>query len=142
VTELEDFLAHHGVKGMKWGVRNRRSARERKARAKRAAIKKRRRTLSDSDIKSYISRLQDERKLKELINEDLKPGRTAVKRIMTESGQKAAKTYATSAYGYALKVAHDKALAPKGTKIRDLIDREDAIARMFPGGPGKKKDKD
>lgn len=113
--ETDEFLEHFGVKGMKWGVRNdkssfrtKRSAKETKVRNKRKKVVSNRRTLSDGDIKKYIARLSEERKLKTLINEDLKPGRTIAKRIASESGQKVARTVISGAALYAVKAAMDK----------------------------------
>lgn len=150
MTELEDFLAHHGVKGMRWGVRNKRSRKELRARAHRSQIKKRRRTLSDSDLKAYIARIQEERKLKELINEDLAPGKTAVKKIMTDSGQKIAKSvvFGVGAYGAGLvaqKALFDAKLDPdvkkspdfKRTKYLDFVDPKD-FAEYVRGNKPKK----
>lgn len=48
---------------------------------------KNRRSLSDADIKQMINRLQDERKLKELTEQDLNPGKYAVKKVLQEAGK-------------------------------------------------------
>ncbi len=96
---------------MQWGVRNDRSGnrkgrstKETKARIKRQKISNTRRTISDDDIRKHISRLSDEKKLKNLIAEDLKPGRSIAKRVMSESGQKIARTVIGGAGLYAVKV--------------------------------------
>ena len=122
-----DFLEHHGIKGMKWGVirsktqsavsRGKEKVKESKEkheakksekaaankaktlstdegqRSDRATAKKSRRTLSDSEIQSRITRLEKEKRLKELTDEDLAPGKTATKKIIIG----AVKTTATAA---------------------------------------------
>lgn len=98
----EHYLAHHGVPGMKWGVRKDRvksSGSSRKsARAENKAIKKdrkqaskNRKKLSDAELKQRITRLENERKLKTLTDQDLKPGRTATKKFLSEQGGRLAK---------------------------------------------------
>lgn len=108
MTELSDFLEHYGTKGMRWGVRKKRTAKEQRARSKRQSLSDKRRTLSDKDLKKFIERLSDEKKLKTLVNEDLKPGRTIAKKILSESGQKAARTAIAGVALYGGKVALTK----------------------------------
>lgn len=112
VISTEDFLAHYGVRGMKWGVRKR-SKREEKLRAKRFKTANNRRHLSDEDLKKHIDRLQNEKKLKQLVEEDLTPGKAAAKKIMSESGQKVARTVLAGAGLLAIKVAVERKFDPK-----------------------------
>lgn len=106
--DLSEFLEHHGVKGMHWGIRNKPTRADVKLRNKRKKVSAKRRHLSDGDIKAYIERLGNEKKLKNLIDEDLAPGKTIAKRILSESGQKVARTVVAGAGLYALKVAVEK----------------------------------
>lgn len=64
-----------------------------------------RRTLSDKDIEQRIRRLENEKKLNQLTNEDLHPGRAMVSRILSGSGNAVAKTVATGAMLYGVKAA-------------------------------------
>lgn len=119
-----DYLMHHGIKGMKWGIRkdrssgSARSAARKKARAEakaerkknRAANKaiikdrrnasKNRRLLSDSDLDSRIKRLEKEKKLRDLTNDDVNPGKKAARDTMNTFGSTAAKNAAkVAAFG-------------------------------------------
>ncbi len=49
------------------------------------------RTLDDDTLRAYTQRLDTEKKLKNAINEDLKPGRTAAKKLIGDSGKEVAK---------------------------------------------------
>ena len=117
-----DFLEHHGVKGMKWGVitkgkeyaeASKSLVNEIKAKsyAKREAKKDKEwrtdkgqrkdrekaladsRFLSDKGMQVRIARYQQEKLFKDLTERDLHPGKTAAKTILTD----AAKTTARSA---------------------------------------------
>ena len=101
----DEILEHYGVKGMKWGVR--RSRKELAARNKRAKAAENRRTLSDDKLYSGIERLKAERQLKQLTEEDLQPGRAAVKQVLADTGKKTAKLVLTGAVMYAGKAALD-----------------------------------
>ena len=113
-----DYLEHYGVKGMKWGLRKRSKTRVSSSgarstspnpsskvsapttRDKRVKALKNRRELSDSDIKDFTSRLQSEKQLKALLDEDVSPGRTFIKKVMSDAGKQAATKLATNAMTY------------------------------------------
>lgn len=108
-ASLDEFLAHYGVKGMKWGVRkDRRTKTDAKVRNKRQKQADKRRHLSDDEIQKVINRISSERKMKELIDQDLNPGKTVTKKILSDSGQKVARTVISGAALLAIKVALDK----------------------------------
>ena len=129
----EDYLYHHGVKGMKWGVRRNRisgirSSQDKSYKPKLGGIKgspkqksykpkfggvksenphrkknreikqdrkqasKNRKNLSDAELNQRINRLEKERKLKTLTDQELKPGRTATKKFLKEQGSRLAGT--------------------------------------------------
>lgn len=119
LIDISEFaLEHHGVKGMKWGVRKRSKTRVSSSgarstspnpsskvsapttRDKRVKALKNRRELSDSDIKVFTSRLQSEKQLKALLDEDVSPGRTFIKKVMSDAGKQAATKLATNAIIY------------------------------------------
>ena len=120
-------LYHHGVKGMKWGVRkspsssgsktlkknSRKMTDDQKKKASMKKAVKNRRTLSDADLKKRIERIKLEKQLKDITSEELTPGRKAVKDILSSSGKKVASTAITGAALYGIKVALTKKFDPK-----------------------------
>lgn len=101
---VDRFLAHHGIKGMKWGKRKRRTSSQVQKDDRKKAVANRR-TLSDKDIDARIARLEKERKLKTLTEESQSAGRSRVKQIMANSGSKAAGVILTGAMLYAVKAS-------------------------------------
>ena len=112
--DVDNFLEHYGVKGMRWGVKRgvvksgpQRTSREDKVRAKRKDAKRRRQVLSDKDLDGLVKRLEQEKKLKSLLDDDLSPGRTATKKILANAGTKVAGTVLAGAGVWAIKSALD-----------------------------------
>jgi len=65
---------------------------DREAKSLRDAAAKDVRTLDDQTLKAYAERLSTEKKLKDTIKQDQKPGRTATKQLIADSGKQVAKT--------------------------------------------------
>lgn len=117
-------LYHHGILGMKWGVRRTpeqlghrtTKAREKKHvsnsdRDKKREIKtasKNRRLLSEQELRSRIERLKMEKQLKELTREEVSPGKAFVADILSSSGKKVAGALVTGALLYGVKSAMTK----------------------------------
>ena len=134
-------LHHHGIKGMRWGVRRyqnpdgsrtalgkkRESSRNDKEKKARKADVKNRRTMSDTDLKKRIERMKLEKEYKTLADEDTAPGKKYVFEILSAIGKKTIPTVAAGALVYGIKVAMTK-----------QFDIEEA-AQYIAANPNKKK---
>lgn len=87
---------------------------------------KNRKILSDKELTDKITRLENEKKLKNLVGEEVNPGKTWVKKVMSNSGTRAANTIVSGAMIYFVKVALEK-----------KFDAKTAAQYMAPK-PGKK----
>lgn len=92
--EYESYLAHHGVPGMKWGIRK---EAERKQKKKKRGIKverlsayKNRSLLSNKSLEQRIKRLEQEKKLRQLTESETSYGKSKVKEVLEDVGKKSA----------------------------------------------------
>lgn len=106
---MTDELYHHGIKGMKWGVRRyqnldgslteagQKRAQRQSDREARTAIRnerkqamKNRSLLSDAELNARVNRLQKERQLKDLSRQELTPGRYKAGQLIDRYGNQIA----------------------------------------------------
>ena len=79
-----------------------------KTKSGRSRAKSDRRNLSDTDLSDLVKRLESEKKLKGLIEQDVAPGRTFAKSVMSDAGKRALTTVATGAMLYGAKYTFDR----------------------------------
>jgi len=131
-----DELYHHGIKGMKWGVRryqnkdgsltpqgkararnaNKRQARKEIANSRKVASKNRS-LMSDAELDRRIKRLEKEKRLRELTESEVSPGKFYAKKAMDRYGNQVL----AAAVGGATAVAVKQVVKP-------------AVKRAFGGG--------
>ncbi|MDE6019783.1 MAG: hypothetical protein K2H01_02120 [Ruminococcus sp.] len=112
-------LTHHGIKGMRWGVRRYQNkdgsltnnGKKHYDNLGTQSISKRgrkkdcnnRRKLTDDQLKKKIERLKMEKEFKQLSMEDISPGKQYVKKILSSAGTKSLTVAASGAMSYAIK---------------------------------------
>lgn len=102
LVEDIQFLQHHGVKGMKWGVRNKRpdeAARAKrfgpsgtgriKGRSKKATLTGRAKRLNEEDLKKAIARMELEKRYVDLSRGTSGAGKRYTRDIIENSGKTA-----------------------------------------------------
>ena len=138
---LSNELEHHGVKGMRWGHRKTpvRSSRQTSSSTKTSSNRSSKKTpskksriksMSDSEIQSRIKRLEMEKRLSTLSNEDRNPGMNFVKNALKDSGKQVLTTVGKNAMIGGLRYATDKSFTGKD------------FAKSLAGGSSKKKGAD
>lgn len=96
--EYEEYLEHHGVKGMRWGIRKDKNKSGSRIKKKLDPSK-----LSDEELSRSVNRLLKEKQLKELTEKDVSTGKKAYKKALGIIGTSILIPAATGAAIYALK---------------------------------------
>lgn len=109
--EFDTFLEHHGVKGMKWGQRKKRST-------ARTAYEKSPSRLTDAQLTKRIGRLEKEKRYNELNARRVSKGEQMVTEILTNAGKNVATGLITGASLFAAKQLIGK---HAGKEIADFI---------------------
>lgn len=143
---MEYELYHHGILGMKWGVRRyqnkdgsltpagkKRYDRNEIRTAKKAYKTERRKAVakrgeySDTDLRKKVERLRLEKEYRELTNSEIHAGKVYTESLMKDIGKKVVVTAVSGAILYAGKAAVTKS-----------FDAKEFGSAIFNGGPKKK----
>jgi hypothetical protein len=95
---------HHGIKGMKWGIRRKRGPAGTVSSNPGVSAKH----LSDSDLREAVNRMQLERTFNQLSSERTAKGESFTKTLMKDIGKKQVKRIANSAVDIAVEQAIHK----------------------------------
>lgn len=129
---MANEIMHYGIMGMKWGVRRyqnpdgsltaagrlrygssenlRASYAKKEAKKEHKTAYKNRHTMTNEELQDSIKRLQLEKQLKDLTEQDITKGESAIKRILSKSAESAATSIATAAFTNAGKYAIKKTI--------------------------------
>ena len=113
VDETTGTLVHYGVLGMHWGVKKSGGktrvslgkTKDDKIKDRRRADVKNRRKLTDAQLTAKIGRLEKEKKLRELTDAEINPGKKATKDILSTSAKAALTSASTAVALYGIKKA-------------------------------------
>lgn len=97
-------LQHHGIKGMKWGVRRTRaqlgyssSPRKTEKQTQKVSSKQQRKEamkkMSDAELRNRINRIQMEKQYMQLTEPQLSPGKKFVKDVLTNAAKQTITNY-------------------------------------------------
>lgn len=117
LKEDVDFLEHHGVKGMRWGVRSpesrRRlggsgSSRRMKKRSEKSSARRKSKSLSNEQLKEAISRMELEKKYVDLSKGTSGAGKRYTSDLLSNSGKTAVGAVVGGVTGHYVKKALTK----------------------------------
>ena len=116
MNQVQNELRHYGVLGMKWGrrrgesstsseksVKRQEKLEDKQIKKERIKDVKNRRRMTDEELIQKIGRLEREKKLRELTEAEISPGKKATNDIMKAAGQRAATAVISGGMLYAVK---------------------------------------
>lgn len=97
---VNNELQHHGIKGMKWGIR--RTPAQLGHPTKKSSTSQRReemKRMSDTELRNRINRIQMEKQYMQLTAPDINPGKKFVKDVLVNAAKQTATSYVSKYMG-------------------------------------------
>lgn len=143
MTEIDTFLEHHGVKGMRWGVRKSRNADG--SSVKKKSGPPRAHELSDADLKAAVNRMNMERQYQKLTSggrqhggarRALLVGGTFVSGLLLNVGKQTLESHLRDQARDAIRQRAEHAASARASQAADLASdlATRAAARRIAGG--------
>jgi hypothetical protein len=117
-TQKASSLEHHGIKGMRWGVRRGRNASGKPTRGtSRTVFEKHPKHLTSAELEARIRRMEAEKKYNELNKRDVSRGEQLAGEILKNSGRAVATTVLTGALLLGVKTAVGKKMGSEAASM-------------------------
>jgi hypothetical protein len=116
-SSVQEFIEHHGVKGMRWGVRTRGGGSRPSRGTSRTVYGKHPKNLTSSELDKRIKRMETEKKYNELNKKDISRGHRIASEILTNSGRAVASTVLVGAALLGVRVALSKKFGPEAASM-------------------------
>lgn len=113
---LDSILAHYGVKGMQWGVRNKTRNRPDKH-ADKTLYKSTAKRLTNAELEKRIKRMETEKKYNDLNKRTVKTGEKVTLEVMTSIGRTSIVAIGTGLGVYAGKKIVERKLGPDAANM-------------------------
>lgn len=106
---VSNELQHHGIKGMKWGIR--RTPAQLGHPTKKSSTSQRReemKKMSDTELRNRINRIQMEKQYMQLTAPDINPGKKFVKDVLTNAAKQTVTSYVAKYMGKGMEALIDQ----------------------------------
>lgn len=133
---VDEFIEHHGVKGMRWGQRTSRSSVSKSKPTARTKFEKSPTRLSDADLNRRVKRMEVEKRYNDLNKKDVSEGHKFASDILKNTGKTVATTLLAGAALYGISKALNTKLGPGAASA---ITGKNVKSNLPPPAPGTKQ---